>query len=190
MIDVITNSSSSVFIVGFKEIPQTVGQLLDMMFPNGKRFVVAYDDALPVSEVVDVVFEDLKTASKITTKEEFIEEVSSGYFPGHPMDSYSEDYKELRDFEKKFYEKYGKEAKFDAYPDEDKKRWELIDAAREEMDKKINGAALKFADQEWEKLKDLNLFVFCYGDDNGATESILEHGDTFRNLPHICISHH
>ena len=32
--------------------------------------------------------------------------------------------------------------------------------------------------------------IFKYGDENGPIETILEHNDTFINLPHKRISHH
>lgn len=61
------------------------------------------------------------------------------------------------------------------------------EAIMSELDYELGeSGAQEFIDQH----KDKDIYVFEYADENGNFECTMEHGDIFKNLPHIRISHH
>ena len=68
------------------------------------------------------------------------------------------------------------------YP-ESKKEWDLI----EENNRKI---ALELTNQFIKEAQGKVIYRFDYADDDSSFWSSMEHGDLFRNLQHLTISHH
>lgn len=73
IVDVITNSSSSVFIVGFDGKPETPSDLKEIMFPNEEEDVVLYEDYISTSIISEIVWRDLSFAEQIFGKEKFFD---------------------------------------------------------------------------------------------------------------------
>jgi hypothetical protein len=64
-----------------------------------------------------------------------------------------------------------------------RKQWEEEDVIR-----RRNGREMykKFR----QETKDKKIVIFSYGDENGSFDSVMEHGEIFRNVNHIQVSHH
>lgn len=78
----VSNSSSSSFVVAFKEIPKTVGTMEDLLFGDIDEF--GQWEKFPVRDAARRVFEDLKAQKKPLTKEQIVEEFAVGYINGYP----------------------------------------------------------------------------------------------------------
>lgn len=157
----VSNSSSSSFVVCFKKVPKTADELRTMLFGKEHRYNSPYEEKFwPTTEVAELVFSQM---TKPLKTKEIEEELSNGWLPGMPS---------LRDFEKK--EKDGKTWSYD---------WDGYNKAHKE-----------FAHSCWERFSKKvgkgTFYVFSYSDNDGDFQSALEHGDLFKSLPHICISHH
>jgi len=209
IVDCITNSSSTTFIIGLPKFPETAEELQAMLFPTGRDTVTAYDDELPAATVAKKVFQDLFSAKKITTKEKFLKHYQTGWFPEYPefepiypqlQDPYSnskvyedgritELNRQLKLLYQKYKEKYGDKARRQEHEDwqeEDSKIHKEIYKIKHEI---IKEAAKKAVDKHWEKFKALKIFILSYADDD-FFESILEQGDLFDDIAHIRISNH
>lgn len=187
-----SNSSSSSFIVGFAELPQTIGQTYDLLFADGRRVVDPFpewsseSDRMSAGAVAERVFKDLQEAEEITTYEQFVEAIDGGWFPGRSYDVGV--YDQVHDLDREFYEEHGRDAKMTDFPAFMEMRSKLCSECAEEYRRQRLEETRRFAEPEWERLKGLKLRVFWFADDEG--ESTLEHGDVFRCLPHVVISHH
>jgi len=148
----VSNSSSSSFIVGFKEIPKSVEELQKLLFGDS-CCIAAYGDTVSAKHAAEFIFGDLQR-QKPSSPEDVVKEVQGGYFPGYPNMN------------------YGKDNDWDAF-------WQLCSEKGQEV-------AQKFLNEN----PDCTFFVFSYGDNGGNFEATLEHGNTFKNLPHLHISHH
>lgn len=195
----VSNSSSSSFVVAFKKKPQE-HELLDILFPfskEGGRPGVSspwnYDDEASVGvdavTTKTIIWEQLKD-QKPLTKKQILEEIRSGWFEGHPdsSDRYHTEYEIAREYTEKtgknIYDK-------DADPVWKKKHNEAWKADSDAYRKDIDKAAKDLFDRVYEnKFKGKKCFRFSFSDNDGHVFSVLEHGDTFRNCPHIRISHH
>lgn len=181
----VSNSSSSSFVVGFKEIPKTIGQTIDLLFPSGEKCISFYDTDAHVYEVAEQVFEDLEEAPTLT-KEEVIEEVCSGYFPGWPEEDWR--HTPSAEFRRDFEKKTGKRV-FD--DEEASEKWRnLRDKEWKAHEQAIKEAATEYVEENWHLFEDCKCLRFSYADDNGPFFALMEHGDIFHNLPHIRVSHH
>jgi hypothetical protein len=78
----VSNSSSSSFIVAFPLIPSTIQEVHKLLFGNVKAINI-YGDDISTKQMAKIVFEDMKEDGFVSEKE-IIEEVKSGWFPGHP----------------------------------------------------------------------------------------------------------
>ena len=159
----VSNSSSSSFIVALPKKPKNIEEMRQLLFGNDKEtpLFAPFDDAtFSQQQVAETVFADLKTAIK---ENKVAEEISHGYFEGYPQHDYS--------------------WRKDETDDDRQKRWQ-------EETKKVTSAAQKLADKFIADNKGKKFFVFSYSDNDGDYSAALEHGDTFRLLPHLVISHH
>ena len=163
----VTNSSSSSFIVFFKEIPQSVEELRRLMF--GDREVVEHeyhDYAIETEKIARTVFYDIQNQDP----NDFLEICdilnSDHYYdiPGLP---------EFPSMSK--------------YVDEGERK-----AAHEKWKMEYKEITSEFAKKWIEENGEGEgyCFTFTYGDDNGSYECHLEHGDIFHNLNHKRISNH
>jgi capsular polysaccharide biosynthesis protein len=181
----VSNSSSSSFIVGFDKKPKTIGQLFDLMFPTHyeEHVISYYNTLLPVSSVIDRVWKDM--TRQLTTKqvEQEIENYASTEAHIEVMRAntfYQEESKIYNKFFLLFGEKYGENQDF---KDEMKK-------IRDAEDLAIKENMVKYIEKARKILDGKKCFFFEYSDNNSEEESLLEHGNIFRNVPHITINNH
>jgi len=183
----VSNSSSSSFVVGFEKIPETIEETMHMMFKEGERSVCAYNEDYHVYEIAEQVFKDMNEKEPIT-KEQFIEAISSGWFDGYPEHDYT-----VKTPPQIFRSEWEKENPGEKIWDNEEasNKWsELINIEWEKQEKLINKAAMILVEKEWPELKHLHCYHFIYGDEGGPFFSTMEHGNIFRHLPHLQISHH
>jgi hypothetical protein len=194
----VSNSSSSSFIVGFDEIPTSPVELEQMMFGT-PQIIEHYDESMDSIDVAKKVLLDIITgkAKQITTKQEVLEAILSGYFPGYPEHDYRSE-KESYKIRKEYSQKVGK----DIF-DDDKKLTEKEKAIQKSYkkaykkayqketliwEKSRNAAEKSLLKEFWPKIKGKYIYVFSYSDNSG--ESLLEHGEIFSNFEHLRINHH
>lgn len=161
----VSNSSSSAFVVAFPTVPKDKWELLRMMFPNGETMIEAYGDPVATASVADTVWNDMKN-QKPMTFDEIAEEISTGEFSGNP--DYYYDYVSWdKDMTRK----------------ERQAAWAKYEEASQE-------AAKRLAEVFVGANTGSTFFRFSYADGNGPYYCTLEHGEIFRNLGHLQISHH
>lgn len=196
----VSNSSSSSFVVAFKKKPKTDLELLSILFPldksNYRTGVVAdWEDAsVDALSAATIIWEQLKDQKELT-KDEILEEIESGWFEGHPVynnnyyyDNHTESTKISKEytslFKKNIHDK-------DADPNWKKRYNDAWKKECDEYDRLVNKAAKELMDRVYPaKFKGKKCFRFSFSDNDGTVFSTLEHGDTFRNVDHIRISHH
>ena len=79
----VSNSSSSSFVVAFDKTPETVEELLTVMFPDGLQEIHYFYYSYRTDEIANIVFNDMQDDGPIdlhTIREEF----SSGTLDGEP----------------------------------------------------------------------------------------------------------
>jgi hypothetical protein len=192
----VSNSSSSSFIVGFKKRPTTDYELRDVLFPAGKdgkrqgpKVDYGSEYVVDPTSASTIIFKDLEEQKKPLTQKQIREEIGSGYFEGYPQLDWSdrESDRIRREYKaasgKDIYDKDADPQWFKKFQVAQDKEWAderaKVDAAAKEYWKKVNT-----------QFKGLKCYRFSYSDNDGTVFSTLEHGDTFRSLPHIRISHH
>ena len=158
----VSNSSSSSFLVLFKNVPGTVADMQKMLFGDKPYLESPYkfegDVKYPALDVATDVFNDM-SRQKPMTEREIIETIGSGWFDGYP---------DLDDFK---------------LPDPAGYDWTSHSRAGEI-------AAQKTWDKFVAAHGEGTIYKFHYSDNDGCYGSTMEHGDLFVNLPHIRISHH
>lgn len=160
----VTNSSSSSFIVVFDRTPESVDEMKKVLFGDAEYFSHPYErEAISALEVAKTVFGDLKPLVKKYLAELFCEHVY--------------DWEEVGRLEKDMGITH------DSPWEKQREVWDIVDKRTKERAQPKLEAFL-------EKHKDKAIHVFEYGDDDGAYFCALEHGDLFKPLPHIRISHH
>jgi hypothetical protein len=167
----VSNSSSSSFVVAFKNIPKTVEELTEMLFGDEIFFVNPYggwdsEDMRytgrpsatlywPVQEIAEIVFKDMK---KPATEQEVTETISCGWIDGYPdLDNYRT---KDRDYD-----------------------WDAYHQTAQRL-------AKEKADQFLSENPDCTFYAFSYSDNDGELKCSMEHGNLFRRLPHLQISCH
>lgn len=160
----VSNSSSSSFVVAFKETPKNANELKTVLFGEREYFPdptpVKHNEFKKTSYFAKIIFKDMKKGPAPIEKIE--ETLSSGYMFGCP--EYSNEKYKNKGIEGDF--------NFDLY-DQDCQKY-----------------AKEMAKEFLNKNKDSKIYVFEYSDNEGSDGSILEHCGTFEKLPHITISHH
>lgn len=189
----VSNSSSSSFIIA---LPKKLEwwKLADLLYPtnaDGEKPGVTspYDwhhnvDYNSATTLITMQIENQKPL----TKEQVIEEVISGYYDGKPDwpfnagDEVAEEYR--RQTGKSIYDK-------DA-PKDWKERHEKVEkAAWDQYDKDNRKAATALVNHMFKgPFKGKNLYRCSFSDNDGGVFVVMEHGDTFRSIPNIRISHH
>jgi len=159
----VSNSSSSSFVVAFPNKPLSVEKTKELMYDGEERLNHPYVDtsSYTTEEISEKIFMDI---SKISISEsEIIKELSCGTV--YEIDG------ELPD-----YEDFVEDGDYD---------WEGYNKATLE--------AIKNSEFFRKFVQDNNgcfISLFEYSDNGGQYECFLEHGNIFRNLPHIRISKH
>lgn len=188
-IDLITNSSSSVFIFSLKEKPKDVQHLMNLLFPGEPKdsdFSI-YGDSFKIEELCEIVFNEIKDR-QVNSLDDIIKIFKEGGFPGQDYGPYKWDINEIRDITKDFKRKNpGKEILNDC-------EYSLIVDAiwkKHLKQKEIeNGKKLLIEAKElWEKMKNGVIYEALFSD-NDSKEGAIEQGDFFNGVPHIRISQH
>lgn len=171
----VSNSSSSSFVVAFPKKPSSPEELRNMMFTSYQYHIKHYDEAVPVETICQTVYQEICDQIASASVEE-VEECLRGYY-------YYYLYDVLQD------RGYGrtkiKEEDFDT-------KEEFIAAMNKDYEEKDRRAAkfqkekaLEFIEENRDK------FILCTEyEDHSILESIMEHGNIFRNLKYIRVSHH
>jgi len=156
----VSNSSSSSFIVAFAKTPEDIQELNSMLFDNSQK--------------------------------EFPCDIDGDYFPNrYPVYSVAEtvfeSMKEPISDEEAI--EICRSGWIDGMPSLDTSNKDFNATHRAWM-AKLDEFARKAFDKFRKQNKKASLFVFEYSDNEGEYESTLEHGDLFRKLPHLTVSHH
>jgi hypothetical protein len=183
----VSNSSNSSFIVAFESVPETVGQMLDTLFPDGLATVEIYGHSLSTDVISRTVLADLD-GQHVLSREEVLEELQRGWFSGYP------DWHQFQSrrwaVDTKYREMYGRDAEMRDHPDWNDEWQRTYDEVSADQQTAILAAAERLLEMEWPKFETKHVFRFCYGDEDGCFGSTMEHGGIFRNLPHIVVSNH
>lgn len=167
-VDFITNSSSSAFVVAFPDKVTGLGFVEQFISPEWKAEIV-YEDAKKQTPT-------LVSSHNTKALAEVVEALQSGY-----LDLLDDGY---YDREEKFMKREG-------ITREDLRTnhtwYQLMDR---EQDIKRNKIAAGMAEKFIKENEGSYLYHFEYGDEDGENMSEMEHGDTFRKIPHLGISHH
>jgi len=163
--DFITNSSSSSFIVAWDKVVES--------FEDVKKYIM-------YTEQARAVLEDIQTQEPLILKESYFEfdfepvlggvtdklteEIQSGHFEGDLGWDYADN-----------LVKRGGMPIEEAYRIQDRERRKIAKELAVQFIKKNIGRVIYF---------------FSYSDEGGAFWSDMEHGEIFRKLPHLQISHH
>lgn len=170
--DFVTNSSSSSFIVGFKEVPKCASSLKKMLFGDMETFG-PYDDFFPTDDAAHTVFEDMFKDGEpcpLAPEEIYDELVTEGGYLcclGYE--------------EPKMPSTYGMSNK------ERDEAWDKWDADCKALHEKAYKDFMRRVKKEG-----LTVYKFHYSDNDGAYYCALEHGDIFGALcPNVIrLSHH
>lgn len=186
----VSNSSSSSFIIAFILKPNGEYELEKMLFgprPDNESYPLYknpyyYPDEEGSVEgwrsdiIANIVWRELKHQQPMT-REQVIEEVRSGYFPGHPDCNFDGD--DEFDIEEGDSEEVKKQKEEGQRAYWDSKRKETDDAAADCLDKFMETLP-----------EGAQLFTFEYSDNDGEMFQAMEHGDLFRRFQNIKISKH
>ncbi len=172
----VSNSSSSSFIVAFMKLPTNVREMAELLFGKDVKDSSTYlgDYAAgrgwPVFQVAEDVFKDFQEGQPLSD-EKAAEEVSRGYYDGYPQ------------FPNYWEEKDGEQVQVSE--EETKVRWKKFNDQVKNGGKKLFKQFMK----QFDGGEKPQLYVFSYADETDYG-SALEHGDLFKRLPHLRISHH
>ena len=162
--DFVTNSSSSSFVVAFEKPVKSLDEIKDKIMFIEKAKAVFVD--IQKQKPLRIIKNCPPCLKKITG------EIASGFFEGYEWDSPKLNNLKRGDFktEKEYFATQGK----------------IYDELSEKNRQKAEKIATNFIKENKGKVA----YIFSYSDNDGEFESEMEHGDTFRNFPHITISHH
>ena len=160
----VSNSSSSSFIIAFKEKPKSAEELKEILYSEKDTLYWDDDYNMPTELAAKIIFNDLDQS---VSEEEMLEELDSG----SPIN--------VEEQEPHFhYFSYGEET-------EDTREQRLNKYFEER--KQFNNAVLK---SFTEKTAGMLYFIVEYSDNEGPDGVTLEHSHTFEKIPHICINKH
>ncbi len=175
----VSNSSSSSFIVAFKKRIEsyTVDELVNLLFNGVERVEFYSNDFIEIKDAVEEVLREAKLID--TNKDRFIPYSAEGG-DGDGVFGHGDFYWNIQEKERvvmgtnHFYNMTSEE--------------------REVMYKdtllKANSMAQEACRDFFEKNEGCFFYRFRFSDEDGAMGSFLEHGDTFKNLPHMIQNEH
>ena len=177
----VSNSSSSSFLLFLDKIPETREEVKETFFPDDTVFQNPYvwDDNdikdWPIEEVVETLFLELKDQNPLT-EEQIIQELCTGWLTEVQPD----------------WDPWDRNHRTTEFPDkgteEEQRLWrEKNDSLYNKWKKERQMLAAKYR----KTLPRSNVvLVVTFSDNEGTYYAALEHGDTFRNVSHIRISNH
>lgn len=134
-----------------------------------------------------LVWDQIK-GHKPLSKAKILEAISSGYFEGYP--EYVWDGPDTV-IAKEYKEKTGKDIQDEDADPAWKKKWnEAWKRKCEDFEQEVSDAAKALMEKEYPRLKDKKCYTVSFSDKHGDIFCTLEHGDTFKSIPFIKISHH
>jgi len=162
----VSNSSSSSFVVGFPTIPRTKEKMKSFLFPDGDEFYPSpFEDRRWSNDTVaETVFNDMAGKMPLSS-DEFVKATA--------------DNAEIN-YNSKKYEMIDTRDDGSTYKTTD---WDKLEEDRLKLSKKN-------ADKFLKENNDYYYFEFAYADEDGDYGCDLEHGDLFKALPHMRMSHH
>jgi len=186
----VSNSSSSSFIIALAYKPQSIQEVEDSILKDGgpeKPWGSAKEFSL--QDIATVLYADLIDA-KPMTKEEVLNRISYGNVEGMNIRA-----KRFSDKAGKLCEKYKKQTGKSAYDSDADPvavaEIEKLEKAQEERwDKVCKKGAKEYLDRRWSEFENKQIFELRYGDEDGTLGATLEHGNTFRAIPHIRLNEH
>ena len=210
----VSNSSSSSFIIAFKDVPESAREMLDTLFPGGEAIVKCYDHEMFTTDIAEQVFADIqKKDSKIvlgvdpdeylradqcfatTVEEKIFRAAALGKVNTPREDDAHANFIALSDseaadpdtFRAAIDEMHAARYQFDPPGEETDANWdELYKIRQKNYEKWLSKHVKKFL----AKTKGYTYYLLDYSDNDGPDGTLLEHGDIFSNIPHIRISNH
>lgn len=183
----VSNSSSSSFIIATEwDKKPDVWELGKFLFPDGRGVSSDYyDEGVDAFTAASLIHQYIRGPLKMEEVEDIIRQ---GYFDGVP------DFKTPRmdKYRREFYKKTGK----NIYDEkEDSIEYKEYQRLWEEDSKELEIAKDKAVKEYFNKVKHIfgnkKAWFVEIGDNHGDVQNgALEHGNTFRNVPHIVISNH
>lgn len=189
----VSNSSSSSFIIALPGIPKDETELMDFLYKNDQVKVISdgYSDyTVDIKDATHAIWVAIKDQIPLDG-DVILKEINSGYFDGYPEIDYSCRNKESYRIAREYKKKYGTDIYSANNELEEKKQY--LAASQKELDDENNQIAEAATNlylthkSEFDKKK---VYIVSFSDEDGEFYSTLEHGDTFRNITHICVSHH
>jgi len=167
----VSNSSSSSFIVAFEQRPRTLHDLQGVLFDEDQTHYCSscYEDSWGVASIAEAVNVQFRKQEPLDL-DGVIEVVCSGYI--HHIH---------RILEREFPYRYD--------PNETHEERRVYLEKREAREREL---AHEFI-TDWmlkPEVRGKELYVFEFSDGDGPMNRAMEHGDLFKNLPHIHVSHH
>jgi hypothetical protein len=191
----VSNSSSSSFIIGLENIPKNAEELHKMIWGERPKTLKYYDYTLDSTIAAPIAFGQIVIQSGKITQKTIIWEITSGMFEGYPKDSYGYGKAPSDIFAKEFKEKYGYEIykrdennpeqvkEYDKFQKLNAKEWKAHCKA-------VDDAAKMLWNKNSEKFKGKKLYILKFTDNESSAECVMEHGEVFKNIPHIVINKH
>lgn len=190
----VSNSSSSSFIIGLNHKKYDLKGLMLELYPDleGVHYEYSDDGDIDAMAATRAILSQIVDEKPIKTKK-IVEAIGNGYI--------SEIYNKLEKSEKTdAYTKYEQDFRYrtgksiyncqESHPKEHKEFMDL----QQEYWKRRDEERTKLATEYWDKIKHTfegkHVFITSHSDNDGSFGGALEHGDTYRNIPHITISQH
>ncbi len=171
----VSNSSSSSFIIFLDEVPTTVEEVKDLLFPTEKYFSDPYNETTwTTSHVAETVLKDIETAKELTD-DEIVENLCSGW-----LEEVEPNWNPWDRNNRENYPEEGTKEEKGAYHERSKN----ITKKYSEEQRELARIYLKTFP------KGKHVFSIEYSDNDGNYYCALEHGEIFDNIPHVRISHH
>lgn len=196
----VSNSSSSSFLVALPKGIDSIQELNELLFKYRETITCPYDDEQTFSrdQLSEVILSDLRkdrTKNKTDSQETIISDLSSRYF-GNDYYGFSQDPpfnyegdKKIGNINKEADELFSK-----AYKEQDKEKSNALKDKANALYRSVEKISREFAVKDYQQFvnnnKDKEICLFSFSDNEGDLQSLLEHGDTFRAIPHITMSHH
>jgi len=166
----VSNSSSSSFILFLDKVPRSVEEVGEMLGMDLDGHLWYYTTAVSVRRIAERVLDDLRTTEEATL-EDVTERLYEDALAGDGIDMP----KHIAAIRKRL-----EEAESKARITED---WEHLHEVRREYTEALAAHLL-------EKYAGKHVYILEYSDNCMDYEAAMEHGDIFRSVPHVYVNHH